>query len=95
MTTMASKDDNKCKYEANGAEREAEEVLPKNQKTIGNDNGDDKNDNGDDGDNNNGNDSSSSPSSTDNYSSEPEEEVSLEEEEMNLPTSSEKELLIR
>jgi hypothetical protein len=37
MMTMASKDDNKRKYVADGVEEEAEEALPKKQKTIGDD----------------------------------------------------------
>jgi hypothetical protein len=76
-TTMASKDDNKRKY-VNGIGEEAEEALPKNQKTIGDDNSD-----GDDS------------SSTNDYSLEPEDEVSSEEEEMNLLAGSEEELLIQ
>jgi hypothetical protein len=88
---MASKDDdNKCKYVANDVKEEAEEVPLMNQKMIDNDNG---NDNGDDNNGNdyNGNDDDNC-SSTDDYSSEPEAEVSSEEE-MNLPTSFEEELL--
>jgi hypothetical protein len=82
---MASKDDNKHKYVADGAEEEAEKAPLKKQKTIG-----------DDGDDDNGNDSSSFSSSIndDDYSSKPDEGVSSEEE-MNLPTDCEEELLIR
>jgi hypothetical protein len=93
MTMMASKDGNKCKYAADSAEDEAEEAPLKKQKMIG---GDDHSDDSNDHDHdNNSNDSSSSSLSTDNdYSSEPEEEVSSEEE-MNIPTSSEEDVLIR
>jgi hypothetical protein len=85
-TMTASKDDNKRKHIADSAEEEVEEASLKKQKTIaddGDENGDDGYDNDDD---DNGNDDDSS--STDDYSSEP------EEEEMNLPTGSEEELLI-
>jgi hypothetical protein len=99
MTTMmASKDDKKRKYATDGAKEEAEEAPLKKQKMIsGDDNdgdhdddGDDHDDDGDDHDDSNGNDSSASSSSPtdDDYSSEP-------EEEMNIPTGSEGELLIR
>jgi hypothetical protein len=37
---MASKNDNKRKYAADGAKEEADEALPKMQKMIGDDNGD-------------------------------------------------------
>jgi hypothetical protein len=87
---MASKDDNKRKYADDGTEEEAEEAPSKKQKTIGDNNGDNGDENGDD-DNSNDDDNSSS---TDDYSSEPKEEVSSEKVEMNLPTSSEEELLI-
>jgi hypothetical protein len=91
MTMVASKDDNKRKYSANGAEEEVEEALPKKQKTIndnynGDDHGDDKGD--DDGD------SSSSSSSTDDDSSSELEEV-YSKEDMNILSSSEEKLLIR
>jgi hypothetical protein len=83
---MASKDDIKHKYVADGTKEEAE---PKKQKMISDDNGYD-----DDDDDDNGNDDDHSSSSTDNdYSLELEEEVSLEAE-TNLPTGSEEELLI-
>jgi hypothetical protein len=82
---MASKNDNKRKYAADGAEEEAEEAPPKKQKTIGGD--DNANDHNDDGNN------SSSSWTDDDYSWEPEEGVSLVEE-MNLPTRSEEEFLI-
>jgi hypothetical protein len=84
--TMASKDDNKHKYAADGDEEDVEEVPPKKQKMIDNGNNDY---NGDDDDS----DSSFSSSSIDYYLSEPEEEVNSEEE-MNLLTDSEDELLI-
>jgi hypothetical protein len=86
---MASKDNgNKRKYAAYDAKESVEEASPKKQKMISDDNGDD---NGDD-DNDNDDDNSTS---TDDYSSEPKEEVSLEEEEMNHPIGFEEELLIR
>jgi hypothetical protein len=87
---MASKDDNKCKYAANGTEEEAEEAPPKKQKMIG---GDDNDDDHSDDDDHSGNDSSSSSTDSD-YSLEPSEEISSEEE-MNIPISYEEELLIR
>jgi hypothetical protein len=65
---MASKG-NKHKY-AYDVEEETDEVSPKKQKTIGNDNNDD--------------DDNDSFSSTDDFSLEPKEEVSSDEEEMNL-----------
>jgi hypothetical protein len=58
---MTSKEDNKCKYAADGAEEEAE---PKKWKTINSDdNGDDLSD--DDNDNNDDNDDSSSSADDD------------------------------
>jgi hypothetical protein len=88
---MASKnDDNKHKYAGEDAEEEAEDVPPNKKKMIGDDIGDVDNDNND---SDNGNDDNDDSSSTDDYSSKPEEEVSLEEE-MNLPTGFEEELLI-
>jgi hypothetical protein len=66
---------------------------PKKQKTIGDNHDNDGDDHGDDGDDDNGNDDDSSSTDDDDYSSEPKEEVSSEEK-MNLPTSSEEELLI-
>jgi hypothetical protein len=98
---MASMDNNKHKYSADGAE---EEAPLKKQKTIGGDDsgddhgndGDDHADNDDDGDDEGDDDEdpSSSSSTDDDYSSEPEEEVSSEGE-MNIPTGSEEKLLIR
>jgi hypothetical protein len=84
---MASKDDNKRKYVADGTE---EEVPLKKQKTIGSDDNTDdhsndsnnNNDHGDDNGDNDGDTSSSSSSSSsmdDDYSSEPEKVVSSEE----------------
>jgi hypothetical protein len=78
-TTMASMD-NKCKYN-NDAEKEAKEsTVPKNQRT----NDDDTSDDG----------GGNSSWSSDNFLSEPKEEVSSEDEEMNLSTDSDKKLLI-
>jgi hypothetical protein len=86
---MTYKDDNKRKYAVDGTEEEAEEASPKKQKTIcGKDNSDNH------GDDDNCNDSSTFSSIDDDYSSELEEEVCLEVK-MNIPTSSEEELLIR
>jgi hypothetical protein len=75
-----------------------EEAPLKKQKMIGDDNGDDIGDddnNNKDKDNDNDNDNDDDSSSTDDYLSEPKVEVSSEEEEMNHPTGSEEELLIR
>jgi hypothetical protein len=77
---MASKG-NKHKY-ADGTKEEAEEAPLKKQKMIDNDNGD-------------ADDSDSSSSSTDDFLSEPEEEISSDEEEMNLPAGFEKKLSIQ
>jgi hypothetical protein len=77
---MASKG-NKHKY-AHDTKEEAEEAPLKKQKMIGNDNGD-------------ADDSDSSSSSTDDFLSEPEEEISSDEEEMNLPAGFEEKLSIQ
>jgi hypothetical protein len=82
---MASKEDNKRKYAADGTEEEAEEVPLKKQKMIGgeyncDDHGNGSNDHDDDGDDGDDDDESSSSSSSsssstdDDYKLEPEEE---------------------
>jgi hypothetical protein len=99
MITMASKDNNKHKYSTDIAEEEAEEAPPKKQVMIGSDDhgndSDNRDDHGDDGDDEGDDDGDSSFSSIDDdYSSEPEEDVSSEEE-MNIPTNFDEKLLIR
>jgi hypothetical protein len=93
---MASNDDNKRKYSADGTEQEAEEAPSKKQKIIGDDdhgddNDDEGDDHGDDGDDDGDSSSSSSSSIDDDYLSESEV---YSKEEMNIPTGSEERLLI-